>query len=89
MENSIIKGLTISESEYKLEKNGKGKIAVFMYVGGGDPRAILDYAIKNYVDNIGHYELMDASLGNPWMRVILSNINDIKQEEFDTSKHKL
>jgi hypothetical protein len=78
-----IKDLTINESEYDLENGNKGKIAVFMYGGNSDPSKILNYAINEYVGDNPYYELMDYSMSNPWMRVVVSNINDMKQESFD------
>jgi hypothetical protein len=84
-----IPGLTINEAEYDLPKSGKGKIAVFIYAGGADPAKILDYAIHLYVEDNGYHELIDANLDNPWMRVILSDINSMTQEPFDSIKHKL
>ncbi len=86
---TIIEGLTINEAEYKLEKGGNGKIAVLIYNGSGDPKQILDYAVHEYVGTNGYHELIDAHLDNPWMRVIVSDINSMKQEVFDKSKHKL
>lgn len=84
-----IAGLTINEAEYDLLNGQKGKIAVFIYSGGADPKKILDYAVDLYVENNGFHELIDANLDNPWMRVILSDINNMKQEKFEPSKHKL
>ncbi len=84
-----IAGLTINEAEYPLEKYGSGKIAVFIYTGSGDPKQILDYAVHEYVETNGYHELIDANLDNPWMRVIVSDINNMKQEPFDTLIHKL
>lgn len=81
--------LKINEVEYDLPDNSKGKIAVFIYSGRLDPAKMLDLAIRQYVGNNGYYELMDASLNNPWMRVILSDINTMKQEIFNPNKHKL
>lgn len=79
----IIDGMRINEAEYPLENGKKGKIAVLMYTGSADPRPVLDYAIKSYVQGNPYYELIDAQMNNPWLRVIISNINDMKQEDFD------
>jgi hypothetical protein len=68
-----ISGLTINEAEYELEMGGKGKIAVFIYTGSGDPKQILDYAVHEYVERNSYHELIDANLDNPWMRVVLRN----------------
>jgi hypothetical protein len=82
-------GVTINLGEYNLaDGSGKGKIAVFIYSGQANPKSILDSAVSEYVKRNGYHELIDANLDNPWMRVILSNINDMVQENFDPSKHK-
>jgi hypothetical protein len=51
----IIKDLTINESEYDLEDGSKGKIAVFLYHGSGNPSEVLNYAIRSYVDGNPYY----------------------------------
>lgn len=84
-----IAGLKINESEYDLPNDKKGKIAVLMYNGGADPKKVLDYAVRVYVQKNGYHELIDAHLDNPWMRIILSDINDMSQEDFDEDKHRL
>jgi hypothetical protein len=84
-----ISGLTINEAEYELPEGKKGKIAVFIYSGGADPKKVLDYAVNIYVENAGFHELIDAHLDNPWMRVILSDINNMNQEDFDPDTHRL
>lgn len=33
--------------------------------------------------------MIDAHLDNPWMRVILSDINDIKQQSYTPTEHRL
>jgi hypothetical protein len=84
-----ISGLKINEAEYDLLNKGKGKIAVLMYQGYGDPKKILDYAVSVYVQNEGYHEFIDANLDNPWTRVIISDINNMKQEDFDEYRHRL
>jgi len=84
-----IDGLTINEAFYDLEKGGKGKIAVFIYSGKSDPSKILDYAVNTYIKDNSYHELIDANLDNPWMRVIVSEINGMHQEPFDSTKHSL
>ena len=84
-----ISGLSISKSEYDLEKGGKGIIAVFIYTGSADPKKVLDFAVQKYVQTDGYHELIDANLDNPWMRVILSNINGIKKDPFDPDTDRL
>lgn len=85
----INKDLTINETTFELNKNKKGKIAVFMYSGDSDPVKILDDAVRLYVGEVGYHELIDYNLDNPWMRVVLSDINEIQQQIFIPNKHKL
>ncbi|TFF40632.1 hypothetical protein [Mucilaginibacter psychrotolerans] len=84
-----IPGLTINESHYDLADNKKGTIAVFIFSGDGDPAKVLDYAVREYVESNGYHELIDANLDNPWMRVVMSDINDMRQASFDLDTHKL
>jgi uncharacterized protein YozE (UPF0346 family) len=84
-----ISGLSINEAEYDLLNNGKGKIAVLIYTGSADPKKILDYAVSVYVENEGYHELIDAHLDNPWIRVILSDINNMSQRQFDPNTDRL
>ncbi len=84
-----ISGLSISKAEYELEEGRKGIIAVFIYTGSADPKKVLDFAVHQYVQNEGYHELIDANLDNPWMRVILSDINGISQKQFDPNTDRL
>lgn len=86
-----LKNVKISEAEYELpnSKRKKGKIAVLIYNGDGDPKTNLDIAVNIYVANDGYHELIDAHLDNPWMRVLLSDINSLEQKNFDEDKHRL
>lgn len=80
--------VTINESSYKLKDGTEAKIAVFIYTGSGDVRSKLNDAVRKYVCGNEHYELIDSSLTTPWVRVVLSNINDMKQETFIDQKMK-
>jgi hypothetical protein len=84
-----ITGLSINEAEYDLPNNSKGKIAVFIYTGSADPKIALDYAVHTYVGTNGFHELIDANLDNPWMRVIVSDINNMIQRQFDPNTDRL
>jgi hypothetical protein len=83
-----IEGLTINESDYRTQ-HASGRIAVLMYVGNSDPKAVLDYAVSLYVQGKSYHELIDANLDNPWMRVIVSDINDMIQEKFEVGHHTI
>jgi len=84
-----LKNIIISKSEYDLENGGKGKIAVFIYTGASNPKPVLDYAIHLYVETNGYHQFIDANLDNPWTRVIMSDINGMKQDKFNPSLDKM
>jgi len=69
----------INEAEYDLKNGEKGKLAVFLYAGDEDPRPILNNAVRNYVQDNDYYEFIDANLNCPWVRVVMSDINGMKQ----------
>lgn len=84
-----IPGLTINKANYPLKTGGMGEIAVFIYTGTADPKKVLDLAVQEYVGHAGYYELIDSHLDNPWMRVVISDINNMEQELFKPGHHKL
>ena len=83
------KNLTINQSEYTLKNGNKAKIAVFIYAGSADPDQVLDHAVYLYTAGKMYHELIDSSMDNPWMRVILSDINDMTQKPFDPITDKM
>lgn len=81
--------ITLLESKIDLTHERKGKLAVFMHTGQGNPVEELTSAVSQYVGNAGHKEFVDIENDNPSIRVVISNINDLYQQEFDPSKHRL
>jgi len=81
--------VTIQESTIDLTFGRKGKIAVFMYVGEDDPVAILDNAVSQYVGHEGYSEFIDINMDNPWVRVVMSGVNEMNQVPFNPAIHKL
>lgn len=79
----------IQESEFDLADGGKGKIAMLIYIGEGDPVGTLDQAVRAYVGHHSFMEFIDINMDNPWTRMVVSGINDMKQVDFDPQKHKL
>lgn len=79
----------IQESSIELTRSRKGQIAILVYVGSEDPVAKLDLAVSQYVGNVGHIQFIDINMDNLWTRVIISGINEMKQEDFDPTNHKL
>lgn len=86
-----IENLSINESEYPLGNGKMGKIAVFLYSGAHNPQKMLNIAVTNYLKDTNTHicELIDVDQNNPWMRVIISNVNDMSQESFDSNKHHI
>ncbi len=81
--------IKIQESIIELTQGRKGKMAVFIYAGDEDPVDRLDWAVSVYVEQNGHYQFIDINMDNPWVRVVLSDINNMNQENFDPAKHRL
>ncbi len=82
--------LIISESEYPLEGGEKkGKIAVFIYTGNLNPTIVLEEAVRLYSKGKECHRLVDANLDNPWMRVVVSDINDMYQRPFNYENDKI
>lgn len=77
--------LRINEADFPLKDGGFGRIAIFMYAGDEDPKPILDDAIAKYTEgaDIPFITLMDAQMNCPWVRAIVSNINEMDQMSFD------
>ena len=84
-----MKDIKLQESEFELADGGKGKIAMFMYTGKGDPVLALDEAVRLYVGLKGHMEFIDINMDNPWTRVIVSGVNKMKQMDFNPQVHSL
>ncbi len=81
--------IKIQESKIDLTHGRTGQIGILIYVGDGDPVEMLDWAVSEYVGNEGHNQFIDINMDNPWTRVIISGINEMNQEDFDPTKHKL
>lgn len=81
--------IKIEESTINLKYGREGKVAILMYVGEDDPVSKLDDAVSEYVGNVAYNQFIDINMDNPWVRVIISGINDMEQEDFDPKTHKL
>lgn len=84
-----LENIKINISEYDLERGRKGKIAVFMYVGSADPKAVLDEAVRLYIGTNEHHQFVDIYHDNPWTRVVLSDINGMKQKDFEKDSDRM
>lgn len=83
--------IKINWSTFPLDnKKEKGVIAVLMYFGEGDPKEALDSAVRKMVQGgIGYFEMIDANQDNPWTRVLMTNVNEMKQTDFNPTDHHL
>lgn len=65
-----------------------GKIAI-LRGGINKPKSYMDGVISEYVGHALHNQFIEIFLDNPYVRVIVTGINDFDYEEFDTEKHHL
>jgi hypothetical protein len=47
-----------------------------------NPSAIMNEAVSKYVGNQGYNQFVEIPLNNPWVRVIISGINDLEYKPF-------
>jgi len=75
-----MKGVKIIEQLFKdNEQNVLGKVAIL--VGGLDsdnPKEFMDSAVGKYVGHELHNQFVEIHLDNPWTRVVIRDINNIK-----------
>jgi hypothetical protein len=84
-----VKEVKIQESPIDLINGDKGKVAIFMYQGEDDPMEALDKAVHQYVGKGYVTQFIDIDMDNPCVRVIVSGIDEMKQDDFNPLKHKL
>lgn len=51
-----------------------------------NPTAIMNDAVSKYVGSTGYNEFVEIYLDNPWIRVIISGINELDYKTFDNQK---
>lgn len=80
-----MKDIRINEATFPLANGGVGKIAVFIYGGTGDPRAHLYCALQEYVGDskVPYKTFIDAQLNCPWVLTLISNIDDMRQSDYN------
>ncbi len=73
-------------SQYPLiGKDGKKKGKIAILRGGlnsDNPIAVMNNAVSQYVERELHNQFVEIHMDNPWVRVILSGINELEYEEF-------
>lgn len=65
-----------------------GKIAI-LRGGINKPKSYMDNAVSQYVRRELHNQFIEIFLDNPYVRVIVSGINDFDYKAFNTDIHHL
>ncbi|MEA5141847.1 hypothetical protein [Arcicella rigui] len=79
--------IEIFEQELKNGDSTVGKVAILR--GGlntDNPTAIMNDAVSTYVGTKGYNEFIEVFLDNPWVRVVVSGINELDYKEFKNQK---
>ena len=79
----------IQESSTILKNGKNGKVAFLIYDGVDDPVGKLDSAVSEYVGNVEHKHFVDINMDNPWIRVVVSGINEMEKYDFNPKEHNL
>ena len=75
------------KAQYKLSvakthpiHNGCKVSFMTILVGGlndSNPKAYMDYVVSDFVNGRMYNEYIDSNLDNPWLRIIIEDINDL------------
>jgi len=60
--------------------NGKKSVFITLLIGGlnaSNPQSFMDYVVSEFVGKRMYNEYVDANLDNPWLRIIIEDINDL------------
>ena len=61
-----------------------GKVAILRGgIGAMNPKAFMDKAVSEYVKYNTFNQFVEIHLDNPWVRVIVKGINEVKYEPFN------
>lgn len=69
------------------DNDNVGKLAILR--GGlksDNPTALMNSAVSEYVESKDYNEFVEIHLDNPWVRVIVSGINELDYEQFSSQK---
>lgn len=69
--------------------NNKSSLAIFTYIGQGDPVSNLKDVIYDYTRGKSYNEFIDSHLDNPWIKVIIIGINDLPQKRYNETNRNL
>lgn len=77
----------IFEQELKKGDVTVGKVAILR--GGlntDNPNPIMNDVVSKYVGSTGYNEFVEIHLDNPWVRVVISGINELEYKNFENQK---
>lgn len=88
LEQQRINKLSELEEKYNLSvaklhivKVDKDKVVyIAILIGGlneGSPKSFMDNVVSEYVAGRMYNEYVDANLDNPWLRIIIEDVNDL------------
>lgn len=69
-----------------LEKDGEviSKFAIIVGgLGSSNPSEVINDAVLKYTNGVPHNQFVDIKLNNPWTRVIISGINQLKLFDYN------
>lgn len=74
----------------QLLDGGKGTLSIlFGGLGESNPKAYMDMVVSDYVADEMYNEFIEVFLDNPYVRVIITGINEIELEDYDAKYHVL
>ena len=80
--------MVYNDVEIKEVPVNKGKIAI-LRGGINKPKSYMDNVVSEYVGHALHNQFIEIFLDNPYVRVVVSGINDFDYQVFDTDVHHL
>ncbi len=72
--------------EFHVENGG---IIAILRGGLNKPKSYMDYVVSEYVGHAMHNQFIEIFLDNPYVRVVVTGINDFNYEVFDTNRFRL
>lgn len=72
--------------EFHVENGG---VIAILRGGLNKPKSYMDYVVSEYVGHAMHNQFIEIFLDNPYVRVVVTGINDFNYEVFDTDRYHL
>lgn len=72
--------------EFSVENGGRITI---LRGGLNKPKSYMDNVVSEYVGHAMHNQFIEVFLDNPYVRVIVTGINDFEYDVFDTERFHL